>query len=78
MRPIVHGLEREYWGQVDFVYLNTDKVVNAGLAFDYGLRGVPTYAFLEADGTVRKRWMGRVDPNTLRDFFDGYLIDHGL
>ena len=41
MAPVVHGLEREYEGKVDFVYLNVAEERNAEAKRTYGFRATP-------------------------------------
>ncbi|MBN1965080.1 MAG: thioredoxin family protein [Anaerolineae bacterium] len=66
MRPIVHGLEAEYWGRVDFVYLDRDDPANDDLEWRYGVYGQPTFLVLTRDGTVIWRWYGSPTEAALR------------
>lgn len=74
MRPIVHGLEAEYWGEVDFVYLDREANSNSDIVQKFGIFGQPVLIFLAPDGeTIIKQWFGRVDAATLSAEFDAYL-----
>jgi thiol-disulfide isomerase/thioredoxin len=59
MRPMIHQLQDEYAGAVDFVYLDIDapntKDLQKKLTFT-GLR--PTLIFLDADGNEKSRLVG--------------------
>lgn len=73
MRPIVHGLEGEYWGQVDFVYIDREAGDNQDLTQRFGVRGQPIFVLLSAEGEELQRWFGRVTDSDLRAALDGVL-----
>lgn len=65
MAPIVHGLEQEWAGQVDFIYLDVADTANAGAMARFGFRATPHFFLLDPDGTVRRSWQGAVERDTL-------------
>lgn len=58
MQPIVHGLERQYRGQVDFLYLDVEDQRTTAAKRHLGYRATPHFFLLSADGTVVKEWQG--------------------
>ena len=62
MRPIVHGLEAQYGGQVVFTYLDIDDPAVKPLKSEYGftLDARPLFVLLDAEGNALKRWVGVV------------------
>jgi thioredoxin-like negative regulator of GroEL len=69
----VHGLEAEYWGRVDFVYLDIDNGTNGRLVRLYGGRSVPTFVVLAPDGALVGRWVGERTVQEMRDVLN-YLL----
>jgi len=70
---MVHRLEQEYFGQIDFIYLDQYDEANQDVFDRYGLRGRPIFLLLKADGTEVQRWFGYVDETTLRTALDALL-----
>jgi thioredoxin-like negative regulator of GroEL len=52
MAPIVNGLETQYGGRVDFVYLNVADPAVRVVMQEYGFRSTPHFFLRAADGTV--------------------------
>jgi thioredoxin-related protein len=52
MAPIVNGLETQYEGTVDFVYLNVADPAIRPVMEAYGFRSTPHFFLRAADGTV--------------------------
>ena len=73
MKPIVHGLEAEYWGEVDFVYVDREAGANQNIVEQYGIFGQPVFILIAPDGSEIQRWFGRVDAGTLASALDGVL-----
>ncbi len=73
MKPTVHGLEAEYWGTLDFVYLDREAPANSELVATYGISSQPIFILVDADGNEIQRWFGIVPEETLRGAFDDYL-----
>jgi len=76
MKPIVHGLEAEYWGSVDFVYLNHEDSITNDVKREYGFRWRPYFVFVEPNGTVIQTWFGSVEADEFRAVFDAYLAQN--
>jgi len=53
---MVHRLEAEYWGKVDFVYLDREAAMNADLVDQFGIRYQPVFILVDADGNELTRW----------------------
>lgn len=67
MKPLVEGLEKTYSGRVDFRRLNSDgsdSSVNA-LAEKLGVEYVPTFYFVNADGSISKSVVGEMSLQAL-------------
>jgi thioredoxin-like negative regulator of GroEL len=60
MAPIVHGLEAQYSGQVNFVYLDIDDRKNDDFKKALGYRVQPHFLLLDGEGNVVQQWLGRV------------------
>ncbi len=74
---MVHGLEAEYWGQVDFVYIDREAVDNQAVTERFGIRSQPILVLLDPDGSELERWFGYVSEEELRAGLDGYLASTG-
>jgi len=61
MKPVVHGLEAKYAGQIDFIYLDIDDPANDVAMQRLGFRVQPQFFLLDADGDVVQEWLGPVD-----------------
>ena len=48
--PIVNGIEREYRGQLNVVYVSMDEEEGLGVAEEYGVIGTPTILLLDDQG----------------------------
>lgn len=66
MTPIVHGLRKEFAGQVEVLELDVYDKANARLQQDYGLRGHPSFAVLDANGRVVQTFSGAQPAELLR------------
>lgn len=71
MAPVVHGLEAEYVGKIDFIYLDIDDPAVTPFKDQLGYRYQPHYFLLDADGTVVESWQGRVERDTFVAAFEG-------
>jgi thioredoxin-like negative regulator of GroEL len=58
MAPIVHGLEKQYRGRIDFLYLNVEdpRTTAAKARLDY--EATPHFFTLTADGRLVEKWQG--------------------
>jgi len=71
MKPVVHGLEDRYDGQIDFVYLDIDDPATQPFKEQLAFAYQPYFVLVDADGTVVQTWVG---PTAEADFtaaFDG-------
>ena len=73
MAPVVHGLEREYEGRVDFLYLNIADARNDDARGRFGFRATPHFFFLRADGSVSRVMQGVVPADSVRSALDALL-----
>jgi thiol-disulfide isomerase/thioredoxin len=71
MKPVVDRLEQEYEGKVEFRLYDVDKS-NEGqdLMRQYGAQYVPTFVFLNSDGTEADRAVGEVSEDDMRAILD--------
>jgi hypothetical protein len=72
----VHELEAEYWGEVDFVYLDREHPANREVVQTYGITYQPVFILVNPDGTEVQRW-AIPNPDELRAVMDGYLAASG-
>ncbi len=70
---MVHRLESEYFGQIDFIYLDQYEEANADVFDRYALRGRPIFLLLQPDGTEVRRWFGFITEEELRGAIDELL-----
>jgi thioredoxin-like negative regulator of GroEL len=70
---VVHGLEAQYWGKVDFVYIDREDPLNTEVVQQFGVRYQPVFFLLASDGTVVQEWAGYPGEDTLRETLDTYL-----
>jgi len=70
---MVHRLESEYFGQIDFIYLDQYEEANADVFDRYALRGRPIFLLLQPDGTEIRRWFGFITEEELRGAIDELL-----
>jgi thioredoxin-like negative regulator of GroEL len=70
---MVHGLEADYWGQVDFVYIDREAAANQDVVQRFGISSQPIFIFLSPDGTEIDRAFGYLDEAQLRASLDSLL-----
>jgi len=63
---MVHGLEGEYWGRVDFVYIDREAEANRPAVERFGIRSQPVFVVLDAGGSEITRLFGFVPERDLR------------
>ena len=66
MAPVVHGLEKQYEGRVDFLYLNIADARNDSAKRAFGFRSTPHFFFVDATGAVRDSMQGVVPADSVR------------
>ena len=69
MAPIVHGLEVEYFGKINFVYLDVDDPANADYLKQLGYRYQPHFFLIDGQGAVLQQWLGPVAAGDFRNAF---------
>ena len=70
MAPIVHGLEVEYYGQVNFAYLDIDDPANESFKQQLGFRYQPQFFLIDGQGNIIQQWVGSVSAADLRSSLD--------
>ena len=61
----MHGLEAEWGGEVEFVYLDIDDPATEPFKRQLGYRVQPHMFLVNGDGLVLQQWLGFVDAATL-------------
>ena len=68
---MVNGLKSEYEGKVEFRLLNVEKdAEGARLADSFGAQYVPTFVFVNADGTQSGQLVGTQSEDQMRKELD--------
>jgi len=73
MAPVVHGLETEYAGKIDFLYLNVADARNTDAKRTLGFKATPHFFLLSADGAPRDTLQGVVPADSVRAALDRLL-----
>lgn len=73
MAPMVHGLEAEYFGRINFVFLDASDPATTDFQRALGFSVQPEFYLLNGEGTVLFQWFGYVDENEFRAVFDQQL-----
>lgn len=73
MAPIVHGLESEFAGQINFVYLDIDDPGNEQFLKDLGFLYQPHFLLLDGQGNIIQQWLGPVAEEQFREAFSTAL-----
>ncbi len=72
---MVHGLEVEYYGKIDFHYFNADDPATLEWQRKLGFRFQPEFYLLDSSGQVIKKWVGAVSESSFRAEFDRLLSE---
>lgn len=64
--PIVHGLEQQFTGKVDFLYLHVGEPRTSDAKARLGFRSTPHIVLLRADGSKVQEFVGELDEAALR------------
>lgn len=72
-KPIVHGLEREYKGDLYVVYVDIDERSNRALVAEYNASSIPLMVILNDAGEVSSILRGLTPASALRAAFDRAL-----
>lgn len=69
MAPIVHGLEAEYVGRIQFTYLDADDQATRDFQRSLGFAYQPEFYLLDGAGNVLQKWFGFVSADDFRAVF---------
>jgi len=72
MAPIVHGLEVEYFGSVNFVFLDIDDKGNAAFLSELEFKYQPQFVLIDGEGKILQQWFGFVSAEDFRFVLDAY------
>jgi hypothetical protein len=75
MAPVVHGLEQEYAGRIDFLYLNVAVARNDSAKRALGFTSTPHFFFRRTNGSTVKVIQGVVSGDSMRLALDALLVD---
>ena len=73
MASIVHGLEVEYAGEINFVYLDIDDPDNKKFKKELGFLYQPHFLLIDGDGNIIQQWLGPVTVEQFRESFASIL-----
>lgn len=69
MAPVVHGLEAQYYNQIEFSFLDIDDPATNPFKQEFGFTYQPMFVLLDADGATVKTWYGSVTTSEFEEFF---------
>jgi len=75
MAPVVHGLEQQYAGRADFLYLNVADARNERAKRTLGFVSTPHFILVRADGTPVGGMQGVVPADSLRRALDALVAE---
>jgi hypothetical protein len=70
MAPVVHRLEADYYGKINFVYLDADDPATIEFQRQLGFAYQPEFYLLDGQGGVIQKWIGRVEREEFVKVFD--------
>jgi hypothetical protein len=73
MAPMVHGLEAQYFGKVQFTYLDADDANTHEFQRTLGFVYQPEFYLLDGQGNLLKKWVGFVSQEQFETEFAKYL-----
>jgi thioredoxin-related protein len=73
MAPMVHGLEAQYAGKIQFTYLDADDSRTQEFQRALGFRYQPEFYLLDAQGAVLQKWVGYVSREEFESVFRLYV-----
>jgi thioredoxin-like negative regulator of GroEL len=73
MAPLVQGVESEYRGRVNFVYLDIDDPATATLKRQLHFRLEPHFILLDDNGNILRQWVGYMSIAQLRQALESAL-----
>jgi hypothetical protein len=73
MAPMVHGLEAQYAGKINFIYLDIDDPANQAVKREFGFNYQPEFYLLDGQGDVLQKWVGSVSQEQFEMVFAQYI-----
>ena len=73
MAPVVHGLEAEYYGKINFTFLDAGDPATDKFKREFGFRVQPEFYLVDGQGQVIKKWFGYVAEDEFRAEFQKAL-----
>jgi hypothetical protein len=70
----VHGLEAEYWGQVDFIYIDRENPDNRAVVDRFGISYQPVFVLLDENNNEVARWFDTSE-STIRENLNMVLTE---
>jgi thioredoxin-like negative regulator of GroEL len=71
VKPVVDGLKQQYEGTVEFKLYDVEKnAEGAKLADQFGAQYVPTFVFVNADGSLSEQLVGALSEAQLKAALD--------
>ena len=60
MAPVVHGLEAQYYGQIQFSFLDIEDPLVDPFKEQFSFQYQPMFVLLDGSGNLVKTWYGAV------------------
>lgn len=73
MAPMVHGLEAEYFGKIQFTYLDADDPRTRDFQQALGFYYQPEIYLLDGEGNVLQKWVGYTTEAQFEEVFAQYV-----
>jgi hypothetical protein len=70
---MVHGLEAEYFGRIQFTYLDADDPRTEDFQRELGFVYQPEVYLLDTEGNVLQKWVGFTTKEQFEEVFAQYL-----
>ena len=70
---MVHGLEIEYWGDIEFAYLDLDSASVTPFQEQRGFRYQPQLILLDGEGNIVQELAGNQPESVIREALDNLL-----
>ena len=75
MAPVVHGLEAEYYGKINFAFLDANDPATEYYQREFGFRVQPEFYLVDGQGKVVQKWFGYVDAEDFRAAFQQVIVE---
>ncbi len=66
---MVHGLEAQYFGKINFTYLDADDRNTQDFQRELGFRYQPEFYLLDGQGNVLQKWVGYISQDQFEMVF---------